>query len=332
MSSLNVANKTHYNPSLEQLGRGVFEQKLKFEEAKKNYQNLAINAINFNRKSNSQLITNDPHVGNYNTLRKSATTFHTYLNKRPKKKTEIYDSLNSYELNGDIFDLKSNRSNYSNNSSKTANYNNSQQILKLNRNTYRGADGTTYRHYETDTHYIQETDYPTKNVIHIPGRYHELYRQTLTAKEVPTNIRHKFGTKDTTQLLDDQLKVHDTLSKIYNSGIIKQHQKPEPVNQEKIIEKKNNEIQQYYDLGNHLRFAICHGYPEAIKKNQSSNEKVHNELVSKEYLSDIKNIESPFRRKRDWLSTWMEHNVVRSRIEAGLTQRAMEQSKKSQPN
>lgn len=86
-------------------------------------------------------------------------------------------------------------------------------------NIYRAADGTVYRHYHKDNADTIVANYPTKNVIHVPGRYHEHYRQWATFDEIPTNIKAKFGTNDTKELLKDELRVHDTLSEIYNAGI-----------------------------------------------------------------------------------------------------------------
>jgi hypothetical protein len=92
--------------------------------------------------------------------------------------------------------------------------------------------------------------------------------------------------------------VHDTLSKIYNSGIIKKKEKPNSIeNENEIASSSENkkEINQYYDLGNHLRFSIGHGYPEVITK--SSKELCHNADINKLYLSDPKNFTSTYRRK-----------------------------------
>ena len=118
-------------------------------------------------------------------------------------------------------------------------------------------------------------------------------------EEVPQNIKHKFGTNETSKLLSDKLVVHDAISKIYNTGIIKKCDKSN-IDEEKSNEKipptptRKQQINQYYDLGNHLRFSICHGYPEKITK--SSKELCHNGEISKIYLSDPKNVNSIFRR------------------------------------
>jgi hypothetical protein len=43
----------------------------------------------------------------------------------------------------------------------------------------------------------------------VPGKYHELYRSSVDSSEVPQNIRHKFGTNQTEQLLRLDLNSFD---------------------------------------------------------------------------------------------------------------------------
>jgi hypothetical protein len=61
-------------------------------------------------------------------------------------------------------------------------------------------------------------------------------------------------------------------------------------------------------LSNHLRHCVSHGYPVLIRK--SYKESVHNADVSKEYLADPRNLESPYRRKKDWLGKFMIHLII----------------------
>lgn len=85
----------------------------------------------------------------------------------------------------------------------------------------RAADGTFYSLYRPLNSNLAESvtiDYPTRNVIHVPRRYHEKYRQWVTYDEIPANIKHKFGAYQTQELLKDNIKVHNTLSRIYNAG------------------------------------------------------------------------------------------------------------------
>ena len=171
--------------------------------------------------------------------------------------------------------------------------------------SYVAADGTEYKIYNGPSgHTVKEVNCPSRNVIHVPGKYHEHYRNTVVNDEVPQNIKHRFRTEQTNELLKDQLKVHDTLSHIQNSGIIKKNDKTEDEPGATLGEvdrlKAERSVSDYYDLGNHLRHIVCHGYPTVIK--QSHKETVHNNELSKEYLADWKqNVESPWRRRKDWI-------------------------------
>ena len=114
-------------------------------------------------------------------------------------------------------------------------------------------------------------------------------------------MRHKFGTKDTYDLLLDQVKVHDTLSSIQNSGIIKKVDRThsdsiEHSSMEKSVGLTKNE--DYYDLGNFLRHAICHGYPSIHERGTTSFD--YNPDINKKYLADRSNI-SHHRKRKDWL-------------------------------
>jgi hypothetical protein len=97
----------------------------------------------------------------------------------------------------------------------------SDEPFKATTNYYKSAIGTEYKTYYENGFKVQEINPPTKNVIHVPGEYHELYRQYVTLDEVPSNIRARFGSKNTESLLKDQLKVHDTLSEIHNQSLVK---------------------------------------------------------------------------------------------------------------
>lgn len=55
----------------------------------------------------------------------------------------------------------------------------------------------------------------------------------------------------------------------------------------------------YYDLSNHLRHAVSRGYPKSARK--SHKQTVHNLELSQMFLADKENVESPYRRKKDWL-------------------------------
>ena len=213
-------------------------------------------------------------------MRKTKSSL-AFQNRR--KPTDVYDSLKSYQLNGDIL-----------NSSKGVKFDSSRSVttgdLYVPKSeyieSYVAADGTEYKIYNAPSgHTVKEVNCPTRNIIHVPGKYHEHYRSTVVESEIPQNIKHKFRTIHVDQLLKDQLKVHDTISHIQNSGIIKKNDKTDDVMIVKNLELKTEtkNLSEYYDLGNHLRHAISHGYPTVHVK--SHNVEVHNAQLSKEYLS-----------------------------------------------
>ena len=287
------------DPDYENAKRTLASQKVRFNDSADIYLKAKQSALNFSTQNSlySNPKTNQYQVEDYNSMRKTKSSL-AFQNRH--KPTEMYDNLKSYQLNGDIL-----------NTSKGARFEPSRFLNvetlyepKLDYvENYVAADGTQYKIYNAPSgHTVKEVDCPTRNIIHVPGKYHEHYRSTLVESEVPQNIKHKFRTIQTNELLKDQLKVHDTLSHIQNSGIIKKNDKTDDVpNLDKaglIMEQK---LSDYYDLGNHLRHAISHGFPTVLKK--SHTVEVHNENVSKEFLGEWEeNVKGfPWRRRKDWI-------------------------------
>jgi len=117
-------------------------------------------------------------------------------------------------------------------------------------------------------------------------------------------LRHKFGTKDTNNLLQDQIKVHDTLSNIQNKGIIKKVDRTHScfLDDDKANYSPGQYNQDYIDLGNHLRHSVSHGYP--LINSKSTTVADFNSGISKEYLADKQNSNSDHRIKQDWLGNF----------------------------
>jgi hypothetical protein len=230
-----------------------------------------------------------------------------------QKPIDVYSSINNYKMNGDIFN--SSKGLIFSQSSQTALVSPRQdENLEFVEN-YVAADGTQYKIYNAPSgHTVKEVNCPTRNIIHVPGKYHEHYRSTVVESEMPQNIKHKFkarlGGDHAAELLKNQLKVHDTISEIQNSGIIKKNDKTDDVMNAKNVEfKMEKKLSDYYDLGNHLRHAISHGYPSVYKV--SHKEDVHNNDVSKEYLSEWDlNVKSPWRRRKDWIGNYFLNNMA----------------------
>lgn len=273
----------------------VDQDKMKFTNVNKANASTYLQTLDFNGLEPG-VKTNKYQVQDYNNLRKFNSSFEATQIEKPK---EVFLNEASYKLNENSLNSASFKVRPGSSSLLNSNAN-----QFLNAEIYKAADGTIYKHYKSPTGaLIREIEYPTKNVIHVPGKYHEHYRQYASTEEIPQNIRHKFGTKQTDELLQDTIKVHDTLSKIHNTGIIKKNNKPKE-NDLKLNQKESDLlVSTYYDLGNTLRHAIGHGYPTVYKTGHK--ETVHNQDVNKNFLSDWKDVESPHRRKKDWLSNYL---------------------------
>ena len=81
--------------------------------------------------------------------------------------------------------------------------------------------------------------------------------------------------------------------------------------------EESRKSKDYYDIGNYIRHTVCHGYPTVYRK--STKELDYNEDINKNYLSDIKNIDSRYRRKKDWLGKWTEQTFITAEIQKKLS-------------
>jgi hypothetical protein len=266
-------------------------QRKKYEVANKSLYDARMNVLTFRNDDHARLIENERKSSLYNSHRRERAFFNPNV---PNTSSTAPTIGKKYKMLGSILDLGN--SIYKNTYPRV-----SDEPLKATTNYYKSAIGTEYKTYYENGFKVQEINPPTKNVIHVPGEYHELYRQYVTLDEVPSNIRAKFGSKNTESILKDQLKVHDTLSEIHNQSLVKKVDKS--VNQESTRTDSSRIDNDYYDLGNHLRHCVSHGFPVLIRK--SFKESVHNADVNKEYLADPHNTESPYRRKKDWLGKLM---------------------------
>jgi hypothetical protein len=275
------------------------KQKVRFNDANQILRDAQNSALSFNNPVYSNPQTNKIQVEDYNSMRKTKSSL-AFQNRR--KDTEVFSSISNYKLNGNILN---NYSTFQPSASFITPRLDDEPNLQFVEN-YVSADGTEYKIYNAPSgHTVKQVNCPTRNIIHVPGKYHEHYRNTVVESEVPQNIKHKFRAVHADELLKDQLKVHDTLSQIQNSGIIKKNDKTEDVMNSNNIEfKMEKKLSDYYDLGNHLRHAISHGYPTVYKV--SHKEDVHNNDVSKEYLSEWDlNVKTPWRRRKDWIGNFL---------------------------
>jgi hypothetical protein len=263
-----------------------------------------------NNNNNNNLISfrngdsNYDSLEGYNRLRKSKSAFQMNSKLKSQHNDNVfYRNLNNYRLTGSIAphcqpiytDDKMKRRPMND---KYVNY--YMQMPTID--SFKSANGTkiTRKLNKNEDSIVDIIDYPYKNVIHSPGEYHEHYRMTVRSEEVPQNIRHKYGTKITQQLLDDQLKVHDTITTLQNVGNQKKNIKTEETPTELQMKRKKDEsIKGYYDLSNVTRHSICRGL--SFPTTTSTKETDYNKQISEEYFADSHNLDSPYRRKKDWL-------------------------------
>ena len=252
-------------PELSLLESELSKRKEKLNTTQKEINEIKNDALNFNFSSpRITLKTNQAQVQNYNNFRRSQSEKFYDLGVRSPHR-EGPDNLHGYLLNGNLMDITNPRNKWFTNKPKPVEF-------------YKSANGTFYQNIDMGDKRIEIIDYPSKNVIHMPGKgYHEYYRTSLENHEVPENLKAKFGTKQTEKLLEDRLKVHDTLSKIQNSGINKKHDKlllnerlgvetedgtkvtvaaAEPAEKK---DAKHRASPAYNDLSNYLRHSVQHG-------------------------------------------------------------------------
>lgn len=201
-------------------------------------------------------------------------------------------------------------------------------LLPNENSFYTSGDGTQYKKIDSDGCIQTTVDFP-KNALHIPGKYHELYRHSVVSSEIPQNLRHRFGTKDTNELLIDQVKVHDTLSSIQNSGIIKKVDRTKENEMDKYRTRNNpkNKNEDYLDLGNYLRHTVSHGYPMVDSRGTTFYD--YSPDTNQKFLSDKNNYTSPHRRTKDYLGKWTELCIVDTRQTKDLAKVMLEKQKQA---
>ncbi|CAF1618461.1 unnamed protein product [Rotaria magnacalcarata] len=140
----------------------------------------------------------------------------------------------------------------------------------------------------------------SKDIINDDGDYYT----DVNGYQVPQNIRHRFRSKITTELLADKNKVeHDkhTLESI-------NAKQPTPIyrRSQTTLTRSNSD---YAKISNDLRYTVAHGNPV---ERQSHSKTVHNQELFKNLQDDNKF--NPNRRRKDWLARWTEANIVRDRL------------------
>jgi len=131
------------------------------------------------------------------------------------------------------------------------------------------------------------------------------YYTEVNGYQVPQNIRHRFRSTITAELLSDKDKVERDKNDL--EYVIIKKQIPIYHRSQIILPSSNPD---YTKMSNDLRTTVCHGHPV---QRRSHSKTVHNEEIFKDYDENDKKL-NLYRRKKDWLGRWTEANIIRDRL------------------
>ena len=131
------------------------------------------------------------------------------------------------------------------------------------------------------------------------------YYTEVNGYQVPQNIRHRFRSTITSELLSDKDKVERDRNELQYVNI--KQQTPIYRRSQTTFESSNPD---YSKISNDLRSAVCNGHPV---QRRSHSKTVHNAEIFKEDRQNEheRNLHG---RKKDWLGRWTEANMIRDRL------------------
>jgi len=146
-----------------------------------------------------------------------------------------------------------------------------------------------------------------------PIEDNRIYFADVNGYRVPQNVRHRFRSVITDELLADKSKVERDKNETHYADI---KYVPSTIHRPKTAVVAVDPNPDYTRISNDLRSSICHGYP--VSHCGSHTKTVHNAHLFKEHFEAValekkKQIHS-FGRKKDWLGRWTEANLVRARL------------------
>jgi hypothetical protein len=131
------------------------------------------------------------------------------------------------------------------------------------------------------------------------------YYTDVNGYQIPQNIRHRFRSVITSELLADQHKVERDKNELEYVYI--KRQTPIYPRPSTVSPSPNTD---YNKISNDLRTTVCRGHPV---QRRSHSKTVHNERIFQDHAQNGEY--SPLnRRKKDWLGRWTEANIVRDRL------------------
>lgn len=131
------------------------------------------------------------------------------------------------------------------------------------------------------------------------------YYTDVNGYQIPQNIRHRFRSNITSQLLADTDKVQRDRNDLEYVNI--KHPTPIYRRSHSVSSTTNSD---YSKISNDLRTVVCHGNPV---QRRSHSKTVHNEEIFKDHQDGgyQRNLHG---RKKDWLGRWTEANIIRDRL------------------
>ncbi|CAF1180389.1 unnamed protein product [Rotaria sp. Silwood1] len=130
------------------------------------------------------------------------------------------------------------------------------------------------------------------------------YYTEINGYQVPQNIRHRFRSTITAELLLDKDKVERDKNDLEYVNIkqnIPIYRRPQTT-----FSSSNPD---YTKISNDLRCTVAHGYPV---QRSSHSKTIHNQDIFKSHQDDQQS--NLYRRKKDWLARWTEANIIRDRL------------------
>lgn len=134
------------------------------------------------------------------------------------------------------------------------------------------------------------------------------YYTEVNGYHVPQNIRHRFRSNITAQLLADKDKVQRDRNDLEYVNI--KRSTPIYRHSSSSMTTMSTSNSDYTKISTDLRTAVCPGHPV---QRRSHSKTVHNDEIFKNNQSNGQQTHL-HNRKKDWLGRWTEANIIRDRL------------------
>lgn len=131
------------------------------------------------------------------------------------------------------------------------------------------------------------------------------YYTDVNGYQVPQNIRHRFRSTITSELLGNREKVDQDRRDL---EYVAPRQRTPIYRRSQSVSLPSDP--DYTKISNDLRSTVCRGHPV---ERRSHSKTIHNEQVFQGRRGSGDEAHS-YRRKKDWLGRWTEANIIRDRL------------------